>query len=304
MTTPAITTPHLGTCTPSPKFGEPSGFIGIVRELTPAEVESYQQASLELSKYIRKRQLLQLVCVNQEFYRTTIQQLTQEFVANPAVTFERGNSMVLSINCALLNFLSGVKTFLDHEETALNREFKRESQEFQNFKKATANEYDSHFEYRFMYKLRNFTQHCGMPIGELKLDAVSRSLKSPEVATETLEPLFVRDYLLNNFREWGNPVTGELQAMPPKFAVAPFIEEYAEGVRRIETAIIAIQRPTIENHLKCLETLVNEIRHLEGSPCIYTKVSPNSVGAEVSYERFPIDAMQELRAEMSAKPIS
>lgn len=60
-------------------------------------------------------------------------------------------------------FTSAFRSFLDHWETYLKREFGKESKEVILFKNATSIEYDNVFAYRFTYELRNYIQHEGFP---------------------------------------------------------------------------------------------------------------------------------------------
>lgn len=65
-------------------------------------------------------------------------------------------------------FLFSFKTFHDHWETLLKRTFGDHSPEWLNYKNQTNVEYDVCFAYRFIYHLRNYIQHCGMPNIQLR----------------------------------------------------------------------------------------------------------------------------------------
>jgi hypothetical protein len=78
--------------------------------------------------------------------------------------------MILNLNRYIMNLLTAVRTFLDHTERNLTHRHGKDSEQFQAFKKATAEAYDSSFAYRFLYKLRNYVQHRGMPIGKMSIN--------------------------------------------------------------------------------------------------------------------------------------
>jgi len=297
MNAPTVTTPTLGICTPSPQFGTPSGIIGTHRGLSATEFDAFQVASMELGRFRRKRQLLELVYLNLQSYRSVMAELTSQFLANPAVTFERANSMVVRINCELLNILSAVRTFVDHAETALKREYGKEAQQVTDFKKAASGEFDGDFSYRFMSQLRNFTQHCGLPLGELRLNA-SSDPPSSEVRAGTLEALFLRDYLLTNFDGW-KMVKEELAKMPDKFPVEPHLEQVVASVARIDNTLVRIQGADLDRHLTFLESLAKEVEHLPGSPCVYTSITPIPGGANTNFQRIHLDVLRSVREQLA-----
>jgi len=72
--------------------------------------------------------------------------------------------MIFNLNRLMLNFLSAFRTFLDHTQTNLDRTYGKESENFKIFKKTRSSYYDNYFSYRFLDKLRNYSQHMGMPI--------------------------------------------------------------------------------------------------------------------------------------------
>jgi hypothetical protein len=60
-----------------------------------------------------------------------------------------------------VNWLLGFRAFLDHVQAHLSELFGKSSEEIHKFKEVTNRAFDSHFGYRFLYRLRNYTQHCG-----------------------------------------------------------------------------------------------------------------------------------------------
>lgn len=87
------------------------------------------------------------------------------------------------------------RKFCDNWETRLVHEFGKESDEYKLHKSATAFEYDNYMEYRIMYQLRNYDQHCGAIFSK-----VSTSLC--EDGTVITTPFASREYLLENFTKW------------------------------------------------------------------------------------------------------
>ena len=268
-----------------------------LRELPGEEFNAFNIAQSALGGFRRKRQLRELVTLNHDSYSSLMAELTRQFLADTAVTFERANDMVVQINCGLLNYLSAVRTFVDHAETGLKREYGADSQQFTDFKKATSREFDNSFSYRFLSQLRNFTQHCGLPLGELGLNASSTPPKSA-VTTGCVEALFLRDYLLGNFDGW-KMVKEELAKMPEKFPVAPHLAEVVASVERIDNTLVRIQSADLERSLILLESLAKEVEHLPGTPCVYTSISPTSDGMNANYQRIHLDVLRSVREQLA-----
>ena len=87
-------------------------------------------------------------------------------------------NVLVDLSRRLLNYLSAVRMFTDQSESTIKREFGSSSERFQRYKEYESELYDSSFAYRFLYKLRNYAQHLGLP-----LDSWSRS-KPLKASTE------------------------------------------------------------------------------------------------------------------------
>jgi len=109
--------------------------------------------------------------------------------------------MVLDTNKYFLNYLSSVKTFLDHTETKLKKNYGDQSQRYKCFKEICSKSYDASFSYRFIIKLRNYSLHCGMPLGGLTLQSEEKPPFSGNIY-HSFEAKFNREKLLE-YDSWG-----------------------------------------------------------------------------------------------------
>ena len=57
-------------------------------------------------------------------------------------------------------FLLAFKTYLDHTQTSLSHTFGKDSEALATFKEGTHQAFDNSEAYRFVYQLRNYSQHC------------------------------------------------------------------------------------------------------------------------------------------------
>lgn len=123
----------------------------------------------------------------------------------------------------LLNYLTAMRVFLDHSEARLKRKFGRDSVEGGRFKTVAAAEFDGRFSNRLFYKLRNYTQHCGMP--PVGFNIVNKVGEGAEIVF-TLD----KDALLENYSEWGSIVKAELQDLKSDPLLFELINDHFESM--------------------------------------------------------------------------
>lgn len=108
----------------------------------------------------------------------------------------------VEINRFVNNYLSAFRMFIDHSDVKIGRRFKKDSKEYKMFISMANKAYDNNFSYRFAYKLRNFCQHCGLPITGFEIEGIEKGSK--------FMFSFVRDYLLTEYDSWGPRVKEDL----------------------------------------------------------------------------------------------
>lgn len=130
---------------------------------------------------------------------------------------------------ALSNYLGSGRTYLDVTQSSWTRQHGGGSPQMKLLERATAEEFDSNFGYRFTYKLRNLIQHVELRGLSLKFDA--------DDSGTGLHPIWAeRDQLLATY-DWGGILKKDLRSLPPTFDIYPLLAEGFEGFRRIEEAV-------------------------------------------------------------------
>lgn len=132
-------------------------------------------------------------------------------------------ALTFKTNSLMLGFLGSVRTFLDHAGTSISRRYGKGSEEFLYFKALTAYQFDNVFSYRFLYKLRNYTQHCGMP-------PVSFTVNIIPGDELDIVPRFSRRGLLESYSEWGASLKKELELDLGPLYVFPLLKEHRDSV--------------------------------------------------------------------------
>lgn len=280
----------LGVCSEKWQVATSTGAVTTLRDLRNAECEAFRTATSALGQYVQKRHLFEIVKLNAAAYHDCLHALASDFADDTAISWGRTNQMVLTVNCHILNFLSAMRTYLDHTETYIKREHGKASAAAEHFKTATANEFDNCMSYRFLSQLRNFTQHCGMPLGKLEMRADANSTGGGK-HKQSFELWFLRDYLLTNFTGW-KMVADDLNAQPPEFAVTPHIDAVIPCIERIEKVVVSDDAPRLSPHVQTLESLASEVEHLDGSPCIFFDLQPIPTGLNVNLQRIQLESIE------------
>jgi hypothetical protein len=149
-------------------------------------------------------------------------------------------SIVDNLSVDIINWLTSTRLFLDHHLTALAHKYGKDSNERQRFIQATNTEYDSVPAYRVLYKLRDYTQHCGFPV-----DSITMTARNPNeddwTAFVTLSAN--RDELLENF-DWKSKVRDDLLEMDEAIDIPSLIKQAQPCFRRIFAELLRIRLST------------------------------------------------------------
>lgn len=147
----------------------------------------------------------------------------------------------------LSNYLFRVRKYLDNWETHINRKYGKTSSFMNKFKDATSNEYDNHMEYRIMYQLRNFDQHCDSIVSSINIGLNQNSDKCLKVALS-------RDRLLNEYKKWKEIEKIDLRSLDNEIDALALVNEYHKCVLRIHKNILKYHMVR-ELYMDCAELL-------------------------------------------------
>lgn len=207
-----------------------------------------------------------------------------------------GEQMMLEVNRHLLNFLSGVRMFLDHTETNLKRRYGAGSERYAAFKDATGKAFDTSFAYRFMYQLRNYVQHCGMPLGKMSIHAdFDEETRQP--ISQSIDFLYCRASLLTTYDRWHKKVKADLEALPEYFPIRPGVDEMMGQISDLQKSFVVADVPALLDSLQWLDALMLEATWRGGSP-IVARERPSAEDADMDVLEstpFPVEMMELLR---------
>ncbi len=270
----------------------------VIRELSPGEHSVFRSHANRLVENYRDNQMYLCVLMN---YREYIGE-SDTYKAQSADNADRapsllgGEVLMLNMNRLIMNILSAVRSFLDLTDRNLQHRFGTESERYKTFKAATKDAFDNSFAYRFLYKLRNYVQHCGMPVGKLSF-SMRYEDDTGQHATQTVDFAFSRDGLLSNYDSWGNKVKPELESLPDYFPIQPLISEMMQCLDKLQLSQTAANAPALIESLGWLDRMLLEASWRGGMPCICIRepLSETEEDCNIQIDRFPLELMEMLR---------
>lgn len=257
-----------------------------IRELTIDEFEKISQEINDLESFHSEDALYNLIKLNYNDLEARVEFYLNQYISNPRLDFSEFSSQFLDINRLILNLLSSIRTYLDHTETRLKRTFGEKSEEFLQFKTLTSDCFDNHFSYRFLTKLRNYSQHCGLPTGSISI--------SEDENGHSLKLSLVRDSLLKNYDSWGAIVKPQLQAQNEEFDIIPLLKNKTSLLKEVNQKISLSQIKKLStqgNHL--LELIIETQDKGQGIPCIL-KMSGHIDNPTMQIKWFPYDIISKI----------
>lgn len=198
--------------------------ISCIRPITEEQYELYRFHRDVISEFSRGHELLKLVLEEHHQFQQGLVDVGHAIAHQPDL-INQNNLRVLTFKTSrlMLSFLSSVRTFLEHAQTSISRQYGKTSEQLLYFKELTAHQFDNLFSYRFLYKLRNYTQHCGMP-------PVSFSVNIVPNAEMEIQLLFMRKVLVEEYSEWGGVLKKELESSAEPLYVFPLLKEHRNSI--------------------------------------------------------------------------
>jgi len=255
-------------------------------DLSQEEYGRYLQARDALQDFVSDAQLFMVSIWNYQEYYDILNAYLDAYIRKDWDYFDK-RPMYLNINRAALNLLSSVRTYLDHTETSLKRRHGETAQIFLSFDRACSHAYDTYFSYRFLYKLRDYAQHCGFPINNITLGA--RSIENdPNKPQYSLLVGTVRDVLLANFN-W-KKLTEELSRQPDTIDINKHIDTMMKCLEEINSGVTKDEFSTLRGSAAYIKSLLQRISYTgetDGEPIVFElEVTEDDTGKVTSLSHF------------------
>lgn len=229
-------------------------------QITEEDYINSVNATTKICQFISDIQLYKIILLNYQDYYNKI-----EYYKN--LDYQQLMSLIhagipnLDINRVLLNLLSSVRMYLDHTELIINRRYGDASPRFTNFKRACSDAYDGQFSYRFLYKLRNYAQHLGLPLSVFSIS----SREHPERLGEPYHELSFglnRDLALSDF-DWGKQLSEELRLQPEIIEVAQHVPPFILSITQINFTFAQDESSNLLNEALYIKNLTDSAGYKE-----------------------------------------
>lgn len=247
-----------------------------VRSLSKSEFQTCSDYLKDLNEYQKENSLFDIIPLNHEDFHSKIEYYKRVYKINVA----DGHSIYIDLNRHILNCLFSFRTYLDHTEFKLKKKFGDSSKEYNHFKTLISESFDQNFSYRFLYKLRNYAQHCGLPTGSI--------IFNENFEGRTLEIKFSRDELLSKYDSWGRQVKPDLENQKPEFDVIPLLDELVHLIKSVNIKLDAILRSKLQKQALYLFSLIDETQKKGTGTPIILKFLPGENISNMNIGWFPI----------------
>ena len=221
------------------------GNIEFLQELTKEKIDLYDKSVLELIAL--NKTTWPFLIVKQNYFLFMDETLSDFKNVNflQEVPWKFMEDKTIQSNRRLFNFLGSFVSYVDHTKTYLSRKFGKKSDELNEFVKATNFHFNNTFGYRFFCKLRDYTIHCGMPMGNITATAERNEEKQVYENSVTLK--FGRDELLRNFptKKWGQIVGPELEKKEEYFSVSNLVYDTMICIQKLNEILENINRDLV-----------------------------------------------------------
>jgi hypothetical protein len=140
------------------------------------------------------------------------------------------------------NFLASASAFLTQTEARLGQIAGRDSSEFKFWNEQRKNEHASKFAYRFLYELRNYSQHMSLPISNFGISG--NRAEADSTMSFTVGLTVSRDQLIQSGFNW-KKLCAEIAVQTPDFQLLPLLAEYMQSLRQLCLAAISIYQASL-----------------------------------------------------------
>lgn len=160
------------------------------------------------------------------------------------------------INRRLGNYLSSMRLFLDCIEATLKRLHTNTGTSVSMFKSYCSALFDSSFPYRFAYKLRNYSQHFGMPVGDVSITDRLIDECGDERRSHEITVAFNPEELLAIGRDLWGPVRRDLEACGSRLDVGNVMREVPRALDSVWLETLFIESDSLRLARRVLEELL------------------------------------------------
>ena len=238
---------HLASTSRDPSAASRTFNVG--PPIADAEYHSYRSHVELLEEALAKSPFAALQERCMEFMRATSDALE---------AFKVGNSttpLTPVIRSKFDDVLSAFRRFTDRTAHLLSQRYGPDAREVLVLAQGMSNEFDHEFAYRFMYHLRNYSEHRGTPIARI----AQASRLTPEGRIEhSLDVLLDSRKLLLDY-DWHRQVRADLARINGEFSAVVTVDALLQACGRVHCKVLLAQEADITAAVTGVQALAGRI---------------------------------------------
>lgn len=273
------------------------------RHLTEAEEGNCRDDLKLLNSFHRSRSIFPILLTNAAEVDAANSALASVASSADETEQQRVRALGETVNRVTVNFLTAMRLYLDHTATRMDRTYGKTTSQAKAFVSATAAEFDTHASYRILYKLRNYVQHCGLPVDTAGINSRASDGPGSKAIHEVVVGVRV-DTLLSTYDSWGAAKT-DLTAIGEILRPQDIVPDVMSCLERIEKEVLRAELPVLIKAGQRFTTLMREVERDDAVPALIT-VTDFEGGATLQFHEPPytvLELLQLVRREPSGKPV-
>lgn len=195
--------------------------------------------------------------LNLREFNSLVKNLTDVPIAKIDVNNISSTNNHINTNRIVFNLLSSFRFYIDHAESYIKRKYGKTSSESKDFMALLSSYFGKYFSYRFLYKLRNFSQHLGFPVDIVPFSAVENKV-NPESMIGNFKLIVLRKNLLREKKLIGGIIKHDLSNMTDDINIIPLINQLARILFNIEKHIYSLCSESLEESISNLKLFAGD----------------------------------------------
>jgi hypothetical protein len=232
-----------------------------VKDISEDEFNVGWKAVCELTQFFQERSMYKMISRNFDDFTKSVSFAHKEI--KKEIDLVETRMIQANVNRCIINYLSLVVVYINRLDVILRKKYGNENLKYKDFKQVCSLEYDTFFEYRFIYDLRNFSQHWGMPVSVIGLTKTGDLILTIDT-----------DYLLESNFNWKKQIKEEIEKKAGFLNFIPIINQMNKSLINVDKAFINSNLENILLKITEAESFISGINN--DNPIIFGDSTLNS----------------------------
>lgn len=273
-------------------------------DITLQEYEAAKGARRGVLASLEIEEKLNLVLENYAEFELELQHLTTRFYLFHDNTWSSCIGDLQLVNRRFANLLSSSRLYIDQIKHDTSKLYGKASSQLQALEQSFSNQYDGNLGYRAMEALRNFAQHCSLPVHSLSYSTSRDERKNKVLMKQSCTPVME----LSRLKEEGSfkaQVLSELEESPlnlkGKIDLKPLVRDYVRAIWAVHAALRERMKSDVMNWDSCIDDIVVRFKQQCGNETIGLAIVARDESKRVAESYHIFDEIAERRKSLERK---